>query len=195
MPIKIINLATAQFSDVNGVGRFLYGCPLSDRELLSESLSNVQQIVSLHPDTPIQELLLNGDFYEWVNLAAELCGLQLNWLINDERDLIYELMIVYPKNNTVYRGDIEALEFGYRYTRTEPGQPPLDLPKQTQFFNELWFYGCNNTLHKLTDLDVYDYERFKELSQLLINCLGEYSLNEAWDIDPLTQDIALKNVM
>lgn len=191
MTIKIISIQTAQFTDVNGIGRFLYGCPLSDRTLLSESLQQVQQFIEAHPEASIQDLLLDNDFYDWVKLTANLCGLKLDWLVNDDHDLVYELMIFYEKDNLIYRGDIESLEFGYRYTRPDqaPPKPPLDLPTQKQYFDELWFYGCNGQLHKLKDLDVYNYERFKDLATLLIQITGERSLDEAWDTEPLAQEI------
>lgn len=188
MTIKHINIATAQFTDVNGVGRFLYGCPLVDRPLLSDALRQVQSIVSEYDSFSIQELLLDDDFYQWADLAASLCGLELNWLVSEEAELIFQSMVLYEKDGVFFRGDLEALEFSYRYAQLTPSQSPLDPPQQTKFFDELWFQGCQR-LHKLKDLDLYDCVRFKELSEFLLPLMCDRSLEELWDTEPMVQEV------
>ncbi|MEM9263948.1 MAG: hypothetical protein AAGA46_00315 [Cyanobacteria bacterium P01_F01_bin.13] len=189
MPIKVINLAAAQFADVNGNGRFLYGCPLTERETLSDALLSLKEIGGKNADSTIAELLELEGFCAQLEVAAKVTGLDMDWLWNGEKDLIFELMIGYEKDGSIYCGDVESIEFGYRYATAVPANPPLDMPKQTKFFDELWFYDCLGCLRKITDLDIYQCERFGDLNGLLSNMIGERSIGEAWDAEPLIKEI------
>ena len=182
MPIRIVNIATAQFVDINGVGRFLYGCPLSKREELSQALLTL--LTSKSEQDILQQSLT----------ILELLNIPTPWVHNASSSLLDQILWGYEKDGQHYRGDIEALEFGYRYTTLEPAQPPLDPPRQTVFFDELWFKDCCGQLCKVKDLDIFKCDRFQDLSQLLINLLGDVSLQEAWDTDDFAREVIAESL-
>ena len=189
MTINIVNLATAQFVDVNGVGRFLYGCPLTERETLALSLSQTKTIAANNPALTIAGLLKIDEFDAAVRTAARVTGLQFDWLYNGQSDLIFEMMLLYQKDDVVYSGDLESIEFGYRHTKPRPAKPPLDLPRQTKFFDELWFYDCSETLRKVKDPDIYNCARFHDLVAVLTQLMGERGLDELWDTEPMGREL------
>ena len=183
MPIKVVDLTAAEFQDISGVQRSFCGCPLAKRGELAEALRETWKIFEDNPDSKISEIDETAPLIK----ALELCGLQWSWVHSEQASLVHEFLFAYEKEGQIYRGDLEAIEFGYKHTSPQP-PAPLDIqPRftQTEFFDELWLKDCHGQLTKVVEPDIYQVHRFRELLQIL----PLTSIGESWDADDIAREV------